>query len=220
MNPTQYVSALCSYTLDNVFNPYAHRCPIHDLDDAPNRRRDAILAMLGVAYRSEVDAIWVGRDLGYRGGRRTGLALTDDVHFPMHTTRWGLNLERPTTGSIVAERTAAVVWSILAEVNAPVFLWNVFPYHPHEPSNSFSNRSHNAKERQIGEDLLSELVRLLRPKRMVAIGNDASRSVERIFGTHQTITVRHPSYGGIRTFLCQMRSLYRLSGQERQALLV
>jgi len=29
------------------------------------------------------NTIWMGRDLGYRGGRRTGLALTDEAHLPL-----------------------------------------------------------------------------------------------------------------------------------------
>ena len=51
---------------------------------------------------AELDAIWVGRDLGYRGGRRTGLALTDDVYFADHLERWGLDVQRPTYGKPVA----------------------------------------------------------------------------------------------------------------------
>lgn len=49
------------------------------LDAEPRR-----FAMLRCALEEPVDAIWIGRDLGYRGGRRTGLALTDDVHMTHH----------------------------------------------------------------------------------------------------------------------------------------
>ena len=84
--------------------------------------------MLKAATHRDIDALWIGRDLGYRGGRRTGLALTDDVHLSIHATRWNVAVERRMTGSMVAERTAAVIWSMLALVAAPVFLWNVFPF--------------------------------------------------------------------------------------------
>ncbi|WP_354200651.1 uracil-DNA glycosylase [Bradyrhizobium sp. JR4.1] len=165
--------------------------------------------MLEAATKSEVDSLWVGRDLGYRGGRRTGLALTDDVHMDLHARRWNLSITRPTKGQAVSERTAAVIWSVLDSIASPVFLWNVFPLHPHEPEEPFSNRSHNAKERAAGEEILADLVRLLAPKRIIAIGNDAARSAARISRNQLTIQVRHPSYGGQTEFLTQIKGLYR-----------
>src|SRR5260370_26006512 len=130
--------------------------------------------MLTAAASTEIDALWIGRDLGHRGGRRTGLALTDDVHLTIHATRWNVSIERATTGSMVAERTAAVIWSMLALVPASVFLWNVFPLHPHEPDDPFSNRSHRPDERAAGEELLAQLIAILRRRRLVGIGNDES----------------------------------------------
>jgi hypothetical protein len=205
----EFVTALHALSFDDTFNPYVHRCPIHDKTDAPQRRSRALASMLDAATRCEVDSIWIGRDLGYRGGRRTGLALTDDVHMTRHARRWGIVLDRPTKGLPIAERTAAVIWSVLEEISVPIFLWNVFPLHPHEPNNPFTNRSHNAKEREAGEELLSDLVRLLSPRRVVAIGNDAAKSLSRIAASDAVLQVRHPSYGGQTEFLHQMRTIYR-----------
>ena len=72
--------------------------------------------------RSKSNSIWIARDLGYRGGRRTGLALTDDVHISAHAKRWDVSVERPTKGAPIAERTAAVIATVLQEIDAPVFL--------------------------------------------------------------------------------------------------
>jgi hypothetical protein len=207
--PSQFVSALSVLSFADTFNPYADRCPVYDRQDAPDRRAATLLAMLKAAGKCEVDSIWIGRDLGYRGGRRTGLALTDDVHMAMHAQRWGVAMYRPTKGQAVAERTAAVIWSVLDRIEVPVFLWNVFPLHPHEAGEPFSNRAHNARERAAGEDILAELITLIAPKRIVAIGNDAAKSAERISPNRKTIQVRHPSYGGQNQFLAQMQSLYR-----------
>ena len=220
MNPAQFVSSLRELKFENVFNPYSDRCEMHDVDDAPNRRAKALLGMLEAAVSEEIDALWIGRDLGYRGGRRTGLALTDDVHLSSHATRWNIPVERATAGSMVAERTAAVIWSILASVTAHVFLWNVFPLHPHEPGQPFTNRAHSPSERAFGEEVLAELIAMLRPRRLVAIGNDAAKSALKIAGVGPVIQVRHPSYGGQSEFVRQVRCVYDIKvGTKQLALL-
>ena len=211
MTPAQYVDELSKLDFVNTFNPYSNRCDIHDRDEAPTSRSQALLAMLEAAIDQEIDSFWIGRDLGYRGGRRTGLALTDDVHIHTHADRWKLSIDRPTKGEMVAEQTAAVVWRVLSQIDVSIFLWNVFPLHPHEPGKPFSNRSHNSRERRTGEEFLYKLILLLKPRRLVAIGNDAARTVHHLSKRHKVIQVRHPSYGGQTQFIEQMNELYDLN---------
>ena len=208
MKATDFVEALSELEFENTFNPYSNQCDVHDLHGAPHCRKQTLSSMLEAATQRKIDALWIGRDLGYRGGRRTGLAFTDDVHMQAHARRWNIVAGIPTRGKPVAERTAAVIWRVLLQVSEPVFLWNVFPLHPHEPGNPFSNRSHNSRERKAGEELLSQLIALLRPRRLVAIGNDAGQTVRRLCDRHRVIQVRHPSHGGQTRFLTQMNELY------------
>ena len=220
MTPAQFVTSLKDLKFENAFNPYSDRCDVHDVADAPQRRSTALLRMLEAAADTEIDAVWIGRDLGHRGGRRTGLALTDDVHVSIHATRWNISVERATAGTVVAERTAAVIWSMLASVKARVFLWNVFPLHPHEPERPFTNRAHRPAERVAGEEVLAELIAMLRPRRLVAIGNDATKSALKIAGIGSVVQVRHPSYGGQRDFIEQVRCVYNLTIETKQLTLL
>lgn len=211
-----FVQAASALRFDNCFNPYVDRCEVHDRGDAPSRRATALSAMVEAAAREPIDAIWVGRDLGYRGGRRTGLALTDDVHIDRHAKRWDLVAQRPTIGAAVAERTAAIIWGMLGDIDSRVFLWNVFPLHPHKPDEPFTNRQHNARERRAGEEVLRELTTLLKPARIVAIGNDAAAAAGRVADVMPVICVRHPSYGGQTEFMRQVTELYDTPvGQKR-----
>ena len=120
----------------------------------------------------------------------------------------------------MAERTAAVIWSMLVSVPAAVFLWNVFPLHPHEPNDPFTNRSHRPKERIAGEALLAELITMLHPRRLVAIGNDAAKVAGKFAGLTEVVHVRHPSYGGQTEFIEQIRSLYQLTDRNKQLTLL
>ncbi len=210
MSVHPFVRAVASLSFDHTFNPYCDRCEVHDRKDAPQKRAKALSAVVSKATETVVDAVWVGRDLGYRGGRRTGLALTDDIHVSRHAERWSVRAERQTVGEAVSERTAAVIWGMLDQIEQPIFLWNVFPLHPHEPGSPFTNRQHNARERQAGEEILSLLLDLLRPRRVLAVGNDAFSAATRVSGRCPVTLVRHPSYGGQRQFERQVAEMYDL----------
>ena len=111
--PRSIVAALAQTQLPSVFNPYAHCCPIHDRPDAARVRKRNLVRYLEAALAARVDTIWIARDLGYRGGRRTGVPLTDEVHLGQAGVMLGgITLDRATRGPTVAERTAAIVWSV------------------------------------------------------------------------------------------------------------
>ncbi|AXL52300.1 uracil-DNA glycosylase [Paraburkholderia caffeinilytica] len=213
MNPADFVDAVASIKIKNTFNPYSAVCERFDRKDAGEKRKKLLLELLKNACENGVDSLWIGRDLGYRGGRRTGLALTDEVNMVCHARRWGLSVSQVTKGEPVAERTAAVIWNALNSVSENIFLWNVFPLHPHEEGNSFTNRAHNSMERRLGEEILDTLIETIRPRRLIAVGNDAAASIAKCSYKAEVSQFRHPSYGGQNTFLAQVSALYGVTIQ-------
>lgn len=207
MTPSSFVEELAGLRFPNAFNPYADACAVHDRGEAPAIRRRNLGLVLEAALAGGVDSFWIARDLGYRGGRRTGLALTDEVHLPAHAGLYGaLPLARATRGPVLAERTAAVVWRVLRDLNRPVFMWNAFPLHPHEPNASLSNRRHTRAERRACRPLLVWLLEALQPRAVVAIGRDAQLALADLGIAAEQ--VRHPSYGGQAEFLDGMYGRY------------
>jgi hypothetical protein len=207
VTPDAFVAMLAQMRLPGVFNPYADCCDIHDRAGAARLRKKNLKLFLQAALDAKVNTIWVARDLGYRGGRRTGVPLTDEVHLGMvGRLLGGIKLQRATRGPVVAERTAAAVWKVLSRIGQPVVLWNVFPFHPHEPGDPFSNRCHTAAERDLTMPLLRALIDMFKPECLVAIGRDASLALRDL--DIPVMTVRHPSYGGQGEFMASLYGMY------------
>jgi len=202
-----FISSLSAFSSSDVFNPYRDTCAIHDEAKAPIIRRQNLERLLHAAASSSTCSLWIGRDLGYLGGRRTGMALTDDHHLPDLAARFRLkHFERATTACPVSERTATAIWGELSRIQDTIFLWNVFPFHPHKPGNPLSNRSHSSLEREVGLAFLRTLIDILHPKFLVAVGRDAEIAAAGL--DLSVFAARHPSYGGQKIFSAQIRDLY------------
>ena len=209
MSIDAFLKTIQAYQSSNVFNPYSDVCEDYDSNESPQARLEVLKTILEKATQEGVDAIWLGRDLGHKGGRRTGLALTDDLNVDNHLQRWGITectLPRPEQP--VKENTATVVWEKIQQIDDNIFLWNIFPFHPHEADNPLSNRTHNSEEGQAGQDILSELIKLLKPRKIIAIGNDAFNGAQQLNSDIEVKKVRHPSYGGKQEFIAGIDDEY------------
>lgn len=207
MTVKDLIASLADLRMRAVFNPYSQRCAEHDCPEAAAYRRSNLEAVLNAAVHKGVDTVWIARDLGYRGGRRTGVPLTDEVHLDSVSRLFGgLPVKRATLGPVVAERTAAVIWEAINQINRPIFLWNVFPLHPHAPGQPMSNRCHTRTEREKCRPILEALLEMLSPRQVVAIGRDAQLALRK--SGIDSVAVRHPSYGGQGEFRAGVFQIY------------
>ncbi|MBA4087553.1 MAG: uracil-DNA glycosylase [Novosphingobium sp.] len=198
-----FVDRLASVRLPDVFNPYSDSCPYHDLPRAPSIRRRNLELVLAAALSAEAIELWIAQDLGRLGGRRTGLALTDEMRFPDLQAHWGISgIARATSGEAVGEPTAGYVWKALNSRPEKVFLWNVFPFQPHPEGSPLRNRGHTRKEASITRWTLDWILSELVPTRVVAIGRFAEGQLNDR-GVANTV-VRHPGRGGGPMFLKQI----------------
>jgi hypothetical protein len=213
---SRFIARLSSIRLAAVFNPYADRCCQYDRADAIRIRCSNLEAYLVAALEVGIDTVWFGRDLGYRGGRRTGVALTDEAHLPVLARLLGSDqIGQATIGEAMSERTASVVWGMVYEIGKLPFFWNAFPFHPHEPGAPMSNRTHTRQELKQVWDLNLELLTILQPTRLVAIGNDAHNALTR--EGLECEYVRHPSYGGQADFVAGLRRIHGLDCPRRRS---
>lgn len=146
----------------DAFNPYSDVCQVHDVPTAPEIRRRNLQAILEAVGDRPVDELWLGLEPTWRGGRRTGLAITDDPRLALHASRWrAAGVTRATRSEGPYEQTAENVWKALAGVSERVFLWNAVPLHTHKPGLPLSDRRHTKTERNACLPLLGKLLDLL-----------------------------------------------------------
>ncbi|TGS09792.1 hypothetical protein EN852_029680 [Mesorhizobium sp. M2E.F.Ca.ET.209.01.1.1] len=106
----------------------------------------------------------------------------------------------------MAERTAHVVQGLLRQIKTSVFMWNVFPLHPYEEADPFTNRKHTAQEREMSRFAIDWLVNRLSIDVVIAIGRDAELALAEMGIT--AVSARHPSYGGQRDFARVIQNIY------------
>ncbi len=187
-----------------LFNQYNDEDPACDLPGAAGIRRENLRGYLWCFDRRPA-VLLVGEAAGPWGARFSGVPFTSERQLeggalPFRGRKTS-NHEPP-----YAERSGAVVWGALLPRFPGFFLWNALPLHPHKKGEPLSIRTPGAREIRAFCPILKETVRILAPKRIIAIGRKAEHALERIGAP--CLYVRHPAQAGAARFRQGIRQVF------------
>ena len=184
---------------DDAFNQYA------DGHEGNEVRRNNLNLYLRQMTELEPRILLVGEAPGYQGCARSGVPFTSDAIlldpppgvaiFGEHSGyRMAPEFDQPRK-----EPSSTIIWETIATGGLLPLIWSAFPFHPHKPGNPQSNRPPRVAEMALGEEFLLELLTVFKPEMVVAVGNTADRSLNKLDVEH--VKVRHPSQGGKADFV-------------------
>jgi uracil-DNA glycosylase len=105
-----------------------------------------------------------------------------------------------------SERAGTVFWETLRGYHSDFFVWNTIPFHPHREQEPLSIRTPKWTEVKAHLPLLEELLTILKPQKVAAIGRVAEKALTTV--GCECIYVRHPSYGGVKLFKSGMSQFF------------
>lgn len=184
-----FVARLASARPSSLVNPYAIEDPDLDRPGAAAIRATNLEAYLNARLGRPDLLLLVGEAPGYQGCRFSGIAFTSERSLPQER-RSSL---RPEAWQ---EPSATIVHGALAALGLEerTVLWNAVPFHP-AAGTPLSNRTPTKLELSLGRPYLVELISIMRPMAIAAIGRSAA-----LLLPSDMIVLRHPAHGGASLF--------------------
>lgn len=145
--------------------------------------------------------LFVGEAPGYDGCGVTGIPFTSEyvLHNCNHPFLLNTRDLYNSSGN-QKEPTATIAWEAFEDFKMIPAFWNVFPFHPHQPNHSKSNRPPKSAEVSHGLTHLRSLVAILEPDSLIAVGNVAKKHLLKSNDLDLKMSIRHPSHGGKEKF--------------------
>ena len=145
------------------------------------------------------DIILIGEAPGYQGTRRTGVPFASE-----HIITGGMpevsffkdtrGFTRAYNDRLYKEPSSTIMWRKISKYSKPPLLWAVYPLHPHQPGDTESNRTPTRKEVVTLKGHLQQLIDIVQPKTVLALGNTAKATLDEL--GIETQKIRHPARGG------------------------
>ena len=201
----QTVFALPGSAVENrpAFNFYRQAGPGSDRPNAAFVRQTNLHNYLD-SFPGPPKVILLGEAPGWRGCRFSGVPFTSEDLL--------VNGSLPFTGQPSSaspachkEASATVVWQTMQPYFPHFFTWNCIPLHLHQPGKPLSNRSPSRHEIAQYLEVTREVIQLLAPERIIAVGRSAAAALHWMDIAHAA--VRHPSHGGATLFRNGIRQL-------------
>lgn len=159
-----------------LFNFYAEADARYDRDDAQRIRRQNLRSYLE-SFPAPPKVLAVGEAPGPRGCRFSGVPFTSESQLVSEEVpfrgRQSSKASRP-----YRERTATIFWRFMHPFHQRVFLWNAVPFHPHPVGKPLSVRALTKAEVEACLAFLEQLLDVLRPRVVIAVGRQAQRGLE------------------------------------------
>jgi uracil-DNA glycosylase len=187
-----------------LFNPYARTVINMDTQNASNIRRGNVRNYLA-GFHSKPPVLVIGEAPGWRGCRFSGIPFTSEAQLTEQTLPFS-GLQSSKHHKPYREATATIFWRVMKDYHPNFLVWNCIPLHPHLPGEPRSNRRPNTSEIYKYAPLLEELIYLLQPAVVIAVGRSA-QTILTSFGIN-IICLRHPSHGGSVDFEAGMRQIF------------
>jgi uracil-DNA glycosylase len=182
-----------------VFNPYLHPSRQHNLS---RYLQQIITAKPRIFMLMEAP--------GYRGCRITGIPVTSRkimLESMPNISVFGEGYKDILEAGFeyYSEQSSTIVWTLLSQLNVTPFVWNAFPFHPHEYNKLQTNRTPTQAEIEMGLPFVQQTLQLSEADIVVAVGNIAEKSLTMLNIPYTK--VRHPAQGGKSEFVNGLKKI-------------
>lgn len=196
---SNFVQALATARLPcpDAHNPYAGQTY------RAQQNRTNLSYYLQALEKETVPLLLVGEALGYKGGLHTGIPFSSEalIEAGAYPAGVGCSLR----GKPRKEQSAAVVHRYWPYAPLPPAAWNAFPFHPYRAGQPASNRKPRKAEVDLGLRFLQDLLAIVQPRQVAAVGRSAELALGRLKIT--CTYLRHPAHGGKARYIQQFAQL-------------
>ena len=196
-----------------LFNQYRDHNARVDLSDAAEIRRKNLLGYFQ-SFKKRPPVILIGEAPGPWGCRFSGIPFTGERQLLTHALPFvGQQSSREKPLLALRKRppyisnSARLFWGTMLTYHPVFFVWNCVPYHPYADGSILSVRAPTTIEVLGYADILSDILSVLKPKRIIAVGRKAQLSLEHL--RVRCEYVRHPSQGGAVKFKRGIKQVFK-----------
>ena len=142
----------------------------------------------------------LGEAPGYKGCRLSGLAFTSERILAQNEFFKNEDIQFINEmNKLEGEISATLVWNEISKLIYQPLIWNIFPFHPHSPNNTKTNRTPTKIELEEGKVFLDELIGIFNIKKILALGRKPESQIGTIGLPY--CYIRHPANGGKNDFI-------------------